>query len=40
MCSSDLGAVLKEGSVEEIQSDTRVQEVYMGRAAHAAGGTK
>ncbi len=34
------GAVLKEGSVEEIQADARVQEVYMGRAHAAAGGTK
>jgi len=29
------GAVLKEGSVEEIQADPQVQEVYMGREAHA-----
>lgn len=29
------GSVLKEGSVEEIQADTQVQEVYMGREAHA-----
>ena len=32
-----MGSVLCEGSVEEIQADTRVQEVYMGRAHQPKG---
>jgi len=30
------GHVLSEGSVAEVQADARVQEVYLGRSAHAA----
>ncbi|HYP45470.1 MAG TPA: hypothetical protein VEQ66_09785, partial [Propionibacteriaceae bacterium] len=30
------GRVLREGSVTEVQADARVQEVYLGRSAHAA----